>query len=180
MAIEDSIQVVSKTARNFVIGLAVFILASFVVVYGLNMIIEKPNYEDFCGGNLYEIDNAATCASAGGIWKNYSTTEKETLVRAGECSSPIKCYDDYNEANKKFRKIIFLFSVPLGVIIIVLGALIFSINSVGIGLMLAGVFTLIYGAGGYWQYGENWMRFLASLVGLIAVIFFAYWFQKKK
>jgi len=52
-----------------------------------------------------------------------------------------------------------------------------SIYSEGVA---GGAGTLVYGAGGYWRYADNWLKFVLSLVGLVALIIFAYWFNKEK
>ena len=57
--------------------------------------------------------------------------------------------------------------------------MLFSLESVGAGLMGGGIGTLIYGAGGYWEYAEDWIRFLSSVIGLVVLIWFAYWWNKK-
>ena len=63
--------------------------------------------------------------------------------------------------------------------IITLGAFFFSLEAVGAGLMGGGIGTLIYGVGGYWRFAGDFLRFSLSLVGLVALISLAYWFNSK-
>ena len=70
-------------------------------------------------------------------------------------------------------------ALPLGIIIIIIGAFVFGLEAVGAGLMGGGVGTILYGVGGYWRYSADLMKFLLSLVGLIVVIYVAYWFNHK-
>jgi hypothetical protein len=50
---------------------------------------------------------------------------------------------------------------------------------VGVGLMGGGIGTLIFGVGEYWSYADNWLKFIISLIGLIAIIGITYWFNSK-
>lgn len=94
------------------------------------------------------------------------------------CSST-KCYEEYNDARAKYSKNVFLIAVTLAIVILAVGALVFNLGSVGIVLMLGGVGTLIYGAGGYWRYSDNLFKFIISLIGLVVLIFLAYWFNNR-
>jgi len=89
------------------------------------------------------------------------------------------CYEEYDVAREDYSKWLFIISIPIGLIIIALGTFVFNLSSVGVGVMLGGVYTLIYGAASYWRYGEDWMRFLVSLIGLVALVLIAYRFNKK-
>jgi len=105
---------------------------------------------------------------------SFNTLDQCELTLTGK-----NCYDEYDDAMKKYSKTVFIIAIPLGVLIIFLGAFFFSLDAVGAGLMGGGVGTLIYGAGGYWRYASDWLRFLLSLVGLVALIWIAYWFNKR-
>ena len=81
--------------------------------------------------------------------------------------------------NKERSKKVFFIALPLGILILCAGAFFFGLEAVGAGLMGGGVGTLIYGSGAYWPYTQNWIRFLLSLVGLIILIWFAYFLNKR-
>ena len=83
------------------------------------------------------------------------------------------------ESAAKYAKSVFLIAVPIGILIIILGALMFGLDFVGAGLMGGGVGVILYGVGGFWQFAEDWIKFLLSLVGLVILIWFAYWFDKR-
>ncbi len=108
----------------------------------------------------------------------HETIPSEKTV-TGYCDTEFYCRQDYDAAMKEHYKHVFYLALPIGVIVLVVGAVFFGLESVGAGLMGGGIVTLIYGAGGYWQYAQNWLKFLISLAGLIAVIYFAYWFNKR-
>lgn len=200
MSIESTIKSLGDLSKSIVIGLAIMILTISVSVYGINTLYEKPEYSDFCGEGrikplvldaeergcpsvcvgMYEIkENSCsfnTCGSGCGP-DGINTFEKLNqceIILSGE-----NCYNLHDDARKTYSRNVFLIAIPLGVIIIALGTFLFSLNSVGIGLMLGGIGTLIYGVGGYWRYTENWLRFLISLAGLMALIWLAYWFNRR-
>ncbi len=182
MKIEKKARHWGNILKNFALGIAIFILTLFVTIYGIQTIYERPNYDDFCGRNLYVITSETECTNSGGVWSKYATLEAPPKVSTpeGYCNPPVSCYDEFDKANEKYQRNVFIIAVPLAILIIALGAFVFHLNAVGIGLMFGGIGTLIYGAGGYWRYADNFFKFLISLIGLIVLIFLAYWFNKKR
>jgi small-conductance mechanosensitive channel len=171
--------------KNFLLGIAIIIVTISVVIYGINTFYSKPVYEDFCGEYKTQeiIETQEQCEAIGGQWNSYQSVKPEEI--SGYCDRDYSCREEYDKGYENFRRNIFLITIPLGIIIIALGALVFNLDAVGAGLMGGGVGTILYGTGGYWQYTENWVRFLISLVGLVALILLAYyanrkWNKKKK
>jgi hypothetical protein len=165
--------------KNIVIGIAIIILTIFVTFYGINTLFPSPEYEDFCGEPTREvIDNMQDCEVAGGKWNPSAIRPVESGVE-GFCDEDFTCRQELEDARKDRSRKVFFIALPLGIIIIAVGALVFGLEAVGAGLMGGGVGTLIYGSGAYWPYTENWVRFLLSLVGLVILIWLAYYFNKK-
>lgn len=182
MKIEKRTEGVGGILKNFVLGIAIFILTMFVAIYGIKTIYNEPKYEDFCKQNLYQITIESECTNAGGKWIEYPAYDiktSEPVRTTGQCQPPMECNDKFQAENEKYSRRVFIIAVPLAIVIIALGAFIFHLNPVGVGLMFGGVGTLIWGAGGYWGYANNLFKFLISLVGLVVLIFLAYWFNKK-
>lgn len=168
--------------KNILLGIAIFILTMFVGIYGISTLYEKaPQYDDYCP----PIINQSQCVSAEGTWVDNSGIVVDAgrpvkPIEAGYCQYDYtKCQKEFDSANEKYHKKVFIVAIPLGVIIIVLGALVFGLETVGAGLMAGGVGIIIYGVGGYWQYTKDWMKFSISLVGLIIVIWLAYYANKR-
>lgn len=169
--------------KNIVIGLAVIILTIFVVIYGIGTFYSEPKYEDFCGvyKDLGVINNSVQCEGVGGKWVIFEEGAlKPTNNPNGWCDADYVCRTEYENKMETYSRNLFLICLPLGILIIVAGALIFGLESVGAGLMGGGVGTIIYGAGNYWRYSGELLKFLLSLAGLVVVIYFAYWWNKKK
>jgi uncharacterized membrane protein YphA (DoxX/SURF4 family) len=81
-----------------------------------------------------------------------------------------KRQDAYNEAAKEFARILVIASTPLGVAAILIGAYL-TIQAVGTGLILGGIFTVSWAFWSYWSYLDDWMRFVSLLAGFAILIF---------
>jgi len=167
--------------KEVLLGIAILVMTIFVTYYGINTIFPSPDYNNFCNGNVsYDsVNTSAGCEANGGKWNPTYSTEPAKTIPTGYCDVQYQCGLDYNSANKIRSRNVFLIALPIGIAIIILGAFFFGLEAVGAGLMGGGVGTLIYGAGAYWQYTENLVRFSISLVGLAILIFLAYFFNKK-
>ena len=167
--------------KNVLLGIAIIILTIFVTFYGINTLFPKPDYNDYCKPDRYNIyvNNSAECEAADGRWNpNYGAAPVKDVPN-GYCDLTWKCNQEFNDADRERSKKVFFVALPLVVAIIVLGAFFFGLETVGVGLMGGGIGTLIYGSGAYWPYTQNWIRFLISLVGLAVLIWLAYYFNKK-
>lgn len=168
--------------RSIVIGVAIFILTVFVAVYGVSAVFPMPQYDQFCPPikTSEYIDNHARCEQVGGFWvvDNYPRPVGGKNI-TGYCDVNYYCNLDYQNASKKISKERFLVSIPIGVAIIVFGNAVFALETVGVGLMAGGAGTFVWGAGSYWGYASDVWRFIISLIGLVVLIWFAYWFEKR-
>ena len=131
--------------KNLVFGIAIFFLTMFVGIYGVNTFYDKaPQYDDFCNqirGDIY-FNNSADCVAAGGVWNAYQGQQKP-IPAEGYCDLYYKCNQEFTDAEEKYYKKVFLITLPLGIIIIALGALVFGLEFVGAGLMFGGILTSI-------------------------------------
>lgn len=167
--------------KNIVLGIVIMILGIFVVVYGINLIHERPEYEDFCAEfkTAQFIENEQQCQAVGGKWTPEEIRCVTTPCPQGYCDRDFTCREQYDEAREKYARTLFLITLPLGIALIVLGAMVFGLEAVGAGLMGGGAGTILWGVGEYWRYSADLMKFLLSLVGLVVVIGVAYWFNNR-
>ncbi|MFW6233160.1 MAG: hypothetical protein ACOC3Z_00695 [Nanoarchaeota archaeon] len=165
--------------KNLAIGIAIMILTLFVVMYGINTIYSEPKYEDYCNSSIIKsvkiIENKEKCIENNGKWNSYDTPLNN---RTGYCDSDYYCRQDYDNANENYYKNIFLITLPIGILIILIGMFLFGLEFVGSGLIGGGVLSIIYGVGSYWRYSEDVLKFILSFIGLIIVILAAYKFNK--
>jgi len=172
--------------KNIIFGLAIIILTSFVVIYGMQSFYPRPVYEDFCSQkrSLELANTQPTCEAKEGKWINYNYEIPRSVVAeeknpTGYCDLDYYCRQDYEAESKKYSKNLFVMTVPIGIILLVIGAALFNLEAVGAGIMGGGIVTLIYGAGNYWPEATDVFRFIISLVGLIVVIFLTYWLNNR-
>ncbi len=104
----------------------------------------------------------------------------ETMDQCQIIADGKNCYDSYDNAREAYSKKVFIMAIPIGILVIATGAYFFSLEAVGAGLMAGGAGTFVFGAGGYWRFADNWLKFVLSLVGLVALIAFTYWFNTER
>lgn len=167
--------------RGIVIGVAIFILTTFVAIYGISVVFPQPQYEDYCNPikTAEVIDNAQRCIDVGGLWTPYDSSVPRQDRYTGYCDRDYTCRMEYQNASEENSKKRFIASIPIGIAIIVFGNGVFALETVGVGLMAGGAGTFVWGAGSYWGYANDLWRFIISLFGLIVLIWFAYWFEKR-
>ncbi len=187
--------------KEIIFAIAILILTIFVTFYGINTVFPKPQYEDFCTSYINTKSPAfdgrgvcpAVCVPAYEVVRDQCVYNEcgsgcgpdgvNTFETMAECEQGVydmKCWERYNEVDRERARKVFFMALPLGILIIAVGAFTFGLEYVGAGLMAGGVGTLIYGSGAYWPYTQNWIRFLLSLLGLVILIWFAYWLSKRR
>lgn len=167
--------------KEVVLAVAIIILTIFVTFYGINTIFPKHDYSEFCGEykTAQVIESASQCEAVGGMWTPQDIRCITEPCPQGYCDRDYECRQNYEDASQSRARNVFFLALPLGILIVVLGLAFFGMESVGAGIMGGGVGTLIYGSGAYWPYTENWIRFLLSLVGLVALIWFSYYLANR-
>ncbi len=188
--------------KNFVIGIAIMILTISVVVYGVHTFYPRPDYEDFCPDvkrpsppdsenetevcpavcvEMWEIDpDNRTCVfneCGPGCGPN-GETSFETLKHCEVALSGEDCWDVYEDEREKYSRNLFLIALPIGIAVVALGAIVFGLEAVGAGLMAGGVGIILWGVGGFWRFADDWLKFILSFVGLLVLIWLAYYFNK--
>ena len=166
--------------KNIIIAVGIIILTISVGIYGVNTVYKSPDYNDYCAeaeSNWY-VNSSVQCEAVGGKWSNY-IGPKTADSPVGYCDTAYTCRMQYDADQETYSRIVFLIALPLGVIIITFGALVFGLEAVGAGLMAGGVGIILWGVGGFWNFAEDWIKFLLSLAGLIVLVWLAYYFNKK-
>ena len=167
--------------KNIVLGIAIMILTIFVMVYGIRIIFTPIEYNDYCEGVKPQvlINTQVQCEAVGGQWHVYEGVKSEDGVIEGYCDRYYTCQEEYGDARELRSKNVFYLAIPLGIVLIFIGGYLFGLEAVGAGLMGGGVGTIVYGAGVYWEYSGDAIKFVISLIGLIAVIYLSYWLNKR-
>ena len=108
------------------------------------------------------------------MWEDTELRSENEPVHKGMCQPPVGCYDEIDELREKRSKSIFIIAIPLGLILIALGAFVFQLNSVGLGVMFGGIFTVTEGYVCYWSELPPWLRFLSLLVAFAVLLYIGY------
>lgn len=166
--------------KNHVMSIAIIILTISVVVYGVNILYDRPVYSDFCGEfkTAEVIDTQERCDAIGGKWDTYKGP-RPVEGTDGYCDRDFTCRQEFDDASERHSRNIFLIALPVGIAIVIGGALFFGLETVGAGLMGGGVGIILWGVGGFWRFADDILKFILSLAGLIIVIWVAYYFNKK-
>ena len=158
--------------KDGALGLAIAIMTIFVVISGIGAFYSNPEYSDFCP-SVYNFHTEVECVDNGGTWSinEYGPTSKlvngvEVPFESGDCKNDPTCSEEYSAARKVYSRNIFIITLILGLIFVSLGMYFFKIKAIGSGILGGGVITLFYSGMSYWSQGEDWVRFLISLVGL--------------
>ena len=166
--------------KNIIIAIGIIILTIAVGIYGINTFYHTPDYNNYCkeAETNWYVNNSIQCEAVGGKWNDY-VGPKTIESPIGYCDTAYTCRMQYDTDMENYSRTAFLIALPLGIIIIILGALIFGLEPVGAGLMAGGVGIILWGVAGFWSFAEDWLKFLLSLIGLVALIWLAYYFNKK-
>ena len=166
--------------KNIIIAIGIIILTISVGIYGVHTFYQSPEYNNYCAeaeSNWYA-NTSTQCESMGGKWTNY-IGPKTIDSPIGYCDTAYTCRMQYDSDMEDYSRTVFLIALPLGIIIIAVGALVFGLEAVGAGLMAGGVGIILWGVGGFWSFAEDWIKFLLSLLGLVVLVWLAYYFNKK-
>ena len=171
--------------KNFFIGVAIFILTVSVGIYGINTFYgPEPKYENYCPS----IITKEQCINVSGIWINNTAIYDKAPpmpgnavpVDSGYCNYDYnRCQKTYNDARESYSKGVFFIALPLGIIVLAIGSIVFGIATVGGGLTAGGVGILIFGVVQFWEFAQDYIKFGLSLLGLIILIWLAYYINKK-
>lgn len=142
--------------KEFLLGIIIGVVLLMFLVFGVKLIYESPNYEDYC---------------------NYNK------INFTETSEYQECNNNYESSRENYSKNMFILSLIVGVLIIVGSVIFVYVNSISGGLMFGSLMFLIYGMGNYWRYMHDWVRFIILGFALGVLIYVGYWLgdrEKKK
>ena len=143
-------------AKKFALGFGIAVILPFLVFYGVCSFSPQPKYEDYSVKDYYERSQNATPA------------EKEKLRQEQDALTTLR-----TSKEKVFERNLFAVSAPVGLAAIIVGSFL-PVVAVGTGLMFGGIFTFLEGVTCYWQYLQDWMKFLLLLVTFIVLIVIGY------
>lgn len=180
--------------KNLVLGIGIFIVFMFVLHNGIRAFYPAPEYNNFCNGTMFDsypqkiMTYDANCtfsedinaqeqqcsSNSGQPVYNYST--QGCIVGIKECNY---CQKNFDDATKAYNKIVFIIALIIGIVVLILGYGVLSIEPVGSALMASGIGAIVYGTIVNWENLGNLGRFLLLLLSLVILIWIAIRINKR-
>lgn len=160
--------------KNLVLGIGIVIVFGLVLWQGIEAFYPSADYNDYCGGvrTAEFIDTPDRCEANGGQWNAYSTKDPTTNA-TGYCDLYYTCSREYQDAMKDHSQVVFYVALIVGIIAIIAGYAILSVEPVGSALIGSGIWSFVYGTMVNWANLSNVWRFLLLLVALALLIYIA-------
>lgn len=175
--------------KNLVLGIGIFIVYLLVLNYGIEAFYPSPQYEDFCAGQNYYYSEPLAKPIREGVncTINPSPQQQDTCSRSGGnlvadsydangCALTFKCdmcNKDFNDANKAHSQRVFIIAIIAGIVTLLIGYAVLTIEPVGSALMASGIGAMVYGSMRNWQNLSNVWRFLLLFAALVLLVWIA-------
>ncbi|MBS3090041.1 hypothetical protein J4461_04170 [Candidatus Pacearchaeota archaeon] len=186
--------------KNLVLGIGIFVVYLLMLNYGIEAFYPSPQYNDFCtpGSEFerspvkpYPVSGDPNCTFSSKLREQeqqcyaqegqpiYEYNERGCALAVRECDL---CNKEYNDARQAHAKVVFIIALIAGIITLLLGFLVLSMEPVGSALMASGVGAIFYGSVRNWENLSDIWRFLLLLLSLVLLIWIALRLnsQKKK
>lgn len=176
--------------KNLVLGIGIVIVFALVLWQGIEAFYPSPLYENFCKNREFEISPAKPLPSGITLNCTFSKTlqeeEQQCYSQKGRpiyeydnngCAIAIKecdmCQKQFDDAMNQHSKIVFFVALIVGIITLIVGYAILSIEPVGSALIGSGIWSFFYGTVVNWRNFTNIWRFLLLLLALVLLIWIA-------
>lgn len=175
--------------KNLVLGVGIFIVYLLVLNFGIQAFYPSPEYNDYCTGRQYyypSFPEGSAIKGAEGVNCTVSPTpqQQDMCIQEGGnliadtydtngCALTFKCdmcNNQWMEADKQHSQRVFIISIIVGILTLIIGYAILTIEPVGSALMASGVGALVYGSMRNWSNLSNIWRFLLLLGALVLLI----------
>jgi hypothetical protein len=150
-------------ARQIAIGFGIALIFPLLVYYGVATLFPPPKMQTIAGPIRIMPPNP-TPEERQQYIEEQQQRQKE--ARANQ--------ETYAAAAKEFARHLVIVSTPLGVAAILIGAYL-PLYAIGTGLIFAGIFTVGSGYWSYWNYLEDWVKFVSLLAGFAILLFVGYY-----
>lgn len=175
--------------KNLVLGIGIFIVFMFLLHNGIRAFYKSaPMYDDFCNYTSYypreikPLPTGQSCTFPTALREQeqacydqkgqpvYEYDEYGCQILVKECDL---CQTYYDEARNDYNKVVFIIALIVGIITLIVGFAILSVEPVGSALMASGIGAIVYGTIINWENLGNWGRFLLLLIAFVLLIWIA-------
>ena len=166
---------------------------------GIEAFYPSPQYQNFCTNQNYYypyMNSAPIKDITGGLNCSVSPTpqqQNECSTRGGNliaatydssgCAATFTCdmcNVNFNDAQKAHDRAVFFIALIVGIITLIVGYAILSVEPVGSALMASGVWAIFYGTVRNWTNLTSVWRFVLLLLALILLVWIALRLNSKK
>lgn len=169
--------------KNLILGIGIFIVYMLMLGYGVEAFYPSPEYNDFCKtGNDYSRFKgyiAENCSYSMQIQEAESQCYQQEGMPVYEynnqgCAISVKdcdlCNKEFNDSIDQHNKIVFVIALIVGLITLVVGYSVLSVEPVGSALLASGIGAIFYGSVRNWNNLSDVLRFLLLVVALVFLI----------
>ena len=179
--------------KNLVLGIGIIVVFALVLWQGIEAFYPSPQYNDFCKINAgpeaiplkpdtycnisaQQQRDEQQCYQQGSTpIYNYDKNGCQTSVQ--KCDT---CSKDLEKAQDAHAKKAFYISLIVGLIALIIGYSILTIEPVGSALIGSGIWSFFWGTVVNWRNLSSIWRFLLLLAALILIIYITLRLNKKK
>jgi hypothetical protein len=155
--------------KNWLMAVAIAVLFAFFIGYGIEVFHDSAQYEDYCPSRfVYESEEE--CSAAGGEWSDL-TIEGDAAKKS--CLATDDCQKAFSTAEEQHDRIVFIVALILGVLAVIAGVMV-QHETISVGVLIGGVFLILYGSLRYWQHAGNVVKFILLGVALAVLVYLAY------
>ncbi len=182
--------------KNLVLGLGIVIVYALALWQGIEAFYPSPQYDKFCSIGRYDpyyptkpMPGEFQCNSS----RSFQEQQNQCYADGGQpvfeyddngCGISVKecdmCNKEFNEAADSHAKNVFVIAIIIGIITLIVGYTIFSIEPVGSALIGSGIWAIFYGSVINWRNFSNVWRFLLLLLALVIIIWVTLRLNKTK
>ena len=167
--------------KQIALAIGIVILLNIFFNYGIFTFYKSPEYTQFCPETLYSknIQTEKECTDAGGLW-HYSGPEVQKAATAtgavimGYCDITYTCNKEYTAVREIYDRNVFIVLTILGIITLILGLTVISVDAVANGFLFGGILSILVGVIRYWSAMDDYLRFIISGIALVLLIWVGY------
>jgi len=162
---------------NVVFGIGIAIILFIVVMLGTQVFYKEPVYTDYCNYSMYaqvaSVYDSSICSD------NITVKDCNALIKIKQ-STLDKQSEYYNECQKKYEEVtkvygknLFIINNIIGILLVIVSLLLFSMINIAAGSAFAGLALIIYGFMRGWQGTGDILKFVVALIVATMFIVFA-------
>ena len=184
--------------KSILLGIGIFVVFLLLLNYGVEAFYPSPKYDDFCKAGYssypaYEPYPVKVGASECVFSKTLREEADKCFLEKGNpiyeyddagCYISIKecnyCQRDYDDAQKEYSKFFFIVALIAGIVALIVGYSVLSVEPVGSALISSGIGSIFFGSVRNWDYLSDFLRFGLLLLAFILLIWLALRMNKDK